>query len=124
MKTERWGSGVEGRNHTVACNNTVWTVSNAKNLSGDFTTQVNETLGFLDTFLEQAGTSREYLVSVQVILANISDRDQFNEIWCRWVGNNPANWPQRAVFAATLAPGLLLEVIATAVRSSRHPMGM
>ncbi len=117
MKTERWGSGVKGRNHTVAYNQTVWTVSNAKNLSGGFTAQVHETLGFLDVFLKQAGTSREYLVSVQVILANISDRYEFNDIWCQWVGNNPENWPQRAVFAATLAPGLLLEVIATAVRS-------
>lgn len=117
MKIERWGSGVKGRNYTVACNNTVWTVSNAKNLSGNFAAQVHETLGFLDTFLNEAGTSRDCLVSVQVILANIGDRDQFNEIWCEWVGNNPENWPQRAVFAATLAPGLLLEVIATAVRS-------
>jgi len=116
MKIERWGSGAMGRNHTVAHNETVWVVSNAISPNGDFATQVNETLGLLDAFLEQAGSSREGLVSVQVILADIRDRDRFNEIWCRWVGANPANWPQRAVFGAALAPGLLLEVTATAVR--------
>ncbi len=116
MKTDRWGSGVKGRSHTVAHGGTVWTVSNAKNLAGDFATQVAETLEFLDTSLKQAGSSRERLLSVQVILADIRNRDQFNDIWCQWIGDNPAHWPQRAVFGAALAPGLLLEVIAVASR--------
>lgn len=116
MKTERWGSGSLGRNHTVAHNQTVWTVSNARNLSGDFAAQVKETLSFLDASLAQAGTSRDGLVSVQVILSNIEDRSQFNEMWCQWIGEDQSHWPQRAVFAANLAPGLLLEIVATAIR--------
>jgi enamine deaminase RidA (YjgF/YER057c/UK114 family) len=116
MNAQRWGSGAKGRNHTVLHGNTVWTVSNARDLAGDFAAQVTETLAFLDTSLNQAGSSRECLLSVQVILADIAHRDQFNDIWCQWVGDNPAHWPQRAVFGAALAPGLLLEVVATAAR--------
>ncbi len=116
MNSERWGSGVQGRSHTVSHGHMVWTVSNARDLSGNFVAQVHETLEFLDASLTQAGSSRQRLLSVQVILADIKDRDRFNEIWCQWVGDNPAHWPQRAVFGASLAPGLLLEVIATASR--------
>jgi enamine deaminase RidA (YjgF/YER057c/UK114 family) len=117
MNIERWGTGTKGRNHTVADSRTVWTVSNARNLAGDFVAQVNETLEFLDASLKQAESSRERLLSVQVILSSIADRDQFNSIWCKWVGDNPAHWPQRVVFAATLAPGLLVEVSAVAQRN-------
>lgn len=114
MKTERWGSGTKGRSHTVRRGDTVWTVSNARNLAGDFAAQARETLEFLDASLEQAGSSRECLLSVQVILSDIGDREQFDRLWCQWLGDDPAHWPQRAVFGASLAPGLLLEVVATA----------
>jgi enamine deaminase RidA (YjgF/YER057c/UK114 family) len=117
MNSERWGSGVKGRNHTVAHGNTVWTVSNARNLSGDFAAQVLETFAFLDASLSQAGSSRQCLLSVQVMLADIKNRDRFDELWCQWVGDNPAQWPQRAVFGAALAPGLLVEIVATASRA-------
>ena len=117
MKPERWTSGAQGRSHTVAHGATVWTVANARNVSGDFAAQVKETLAFLDASLQQAGSSRECLLSVQVILADIKDRDQFNELWCQWLGDNPAHWPQRAVLGAALAPGLRLEIVATASRT-------
>ena len=116
MKTQRWGSGVPGRNHTVAYGDTVWTVSNAKNLQFGFREQATETLACLQTFLEQAGTVKTNLLSVQVILANIADRDEFDEIWCDWIGSDPNHWPQRAVLGAALAPGILVELIATASR--------
>lgn len=117
MNIERWGSQAKGRSHTVARGDTVWTVSNARNLTGNFEAQVNETLAFLEASLVQAGSSRQHLLSVQVILADIHDREQFNELWCKWIGDNPAHWPQRAVLGASLAPGLLLELIVIAARA-------
>ena len=113
---ERWRSAALGRSNTVAFGSTVWAVSNARDLTLGFEGQVKETLAILDSFLTQAGTDRTRLLTVQVILANISDRDSFNDIWCQWVGENPEHWPQRAVFGASLAPGLLIEVIAVAAR--------
>lgn len=121
MKTQRWGSGVPGRNHTVARGDTVWTVSNARNLHGGFREQAAETLTLLQSFLAQAGTDKSNLLSVQVVLANIADRDEFNEIWCAWIGTDPDRWPQRAVIGAALAPGLLVEVMATAARPEEAP---
>ena len=94
----------------------VWTVSNARNLNGSFKDQTIEALEILQSFLLEAGTDKTNLVSVQVVLAQIADRDEFNEIWCEWIGPDPSCWPQRAVFAAALAPGLRIELIATAIR--------
>lgn len=121
MKTQRWGSGARGRNHTVAHGDTVWLVSNARNVQAGFREQAMETLTRLQSFLVQAGSDKSQLLSVQVVLADIADRDDFDEIWCAWTGPDPDHWPQRAVFGASLAPGLLVEIIATAARSRPLP---
>ncbi len=114
MNSERWGSAARGRNHTVLHGQTVWTVSNASNLQAEFAVQVQETLTFLDASLQKAGSSRAGLLSVQVILADIHDRQRFDALWCDWIGEDPTQWPQRVVFGASLAPGLLLEISAVA----------
>ena len=116
MKAERWGTGSIGRSTTVAHGDRVWTVSNARNLTCSFEDQVSETLSLLQASLQRAGSDKTNLISVQVILTDIANRDAFNELWCRWIGDNPEHWPQRAVFGATLAPGLLVELIAVASR--------
>lgn len=114
----RWAASAAGRSHTVAYGGTVWTVSNARSPDGDLDAQVTETFERLDGFLAGAGSSRARLLSVQVILADIRDRDRFDALWRGWIGDDPSHWPQRAVFAATLAPGLRIEIIATAARGS------
>lgn len=117
MKAERWGSGAIGRSHTVARGDMVWSVSNAVTAHADFGTQVKETLAFLDASLGGAGSSRHQLLSVQVLLADIRQREQFNEYWCAWIGDKPEHWPQRAVLQAALAPGLAVELVVTAYRA-------
>jgi enamine deaminase RidA (YjgF/YER057c/UK114 family) len=117
MKTERWGTGAIGRSHTVARGDMVWSVSNATTAGAEFGTQVVQTLEFLDSSLEKAGSGKTKLLSVQVLLADISNRESFNQQWCEWIGENPENWPQRAVYQAALAPGLSIELIVTAYRS-------
>lgn len=116
MKIQRWGSGAVGRNHTVARGDLVWTVANATSQGADFKVQVEETLALLEASLLKAGSSRHQLLSIQVLLTDIASREQFNEFWCRWIGDNPEHWPQRAVFQAALATGLALELIVTAYR--------
>jgi enamine deaminase RidA (YjgF/YER057c/UK114 family) len=51
------------------------------------------------------------------LLADIADRPAFDQRWCTWIGDEPGHWPQRAVFGAALAPGLLIEIVATAART-------
>lgn len=116
MKPKRWGGRAIGRSHTVARGDMVWSVSNAVTAGADFETQVQETLAFLDASLEKAGSSRQRLLSVQVLLTDIARREQFDTQWCAWIGEDPQHWPQRAVFEAALAPGLEIELVVTAYR--------
>lgn len=116
-KIERWRGPAAGRSRTVAFGELVWTVSNASTPGADFEAQVVETLQRLDQSLREAGSDRGRLLSVQVILVDVSMRDAFDAFWQAWIGPDPQHWPQRAVHGGALAPGLLLEVVATAARS-------
>ncbi len=110
----RWRGTALGRSRTVAHGGLVWTVANARSTGAGFVSQVDETLSLLDQSLQAAGTSRERLLSVQVLLGDMADYKAFDERWCAWIGGNPEHWPQRAVYGAALVPGLGIEVIATA----------
>ena len=116
-KIERWRGPAEGRSRMVAFGELVWAVSNASTPGADFEAQVFETLQRLDQSLREAGSDRGRLLSVQVILADVSMRGAFDALWQAWIGPDPLHWPQRAVHGGALAPGLLLEVVATAARS-------
>lgn len=116
MNIERWRGSAAARSRIVAFGELVWTVSNASTQGADFDAQAVETLQRLDQALREAGSDRSRLLSVQVILADIAMREAFDGLWQAWIGPDPEHWPQRAVFGGSLAPGLLLEVIATAAR--------
>lgn len=121
MNIERWPSGAEGRSRTVAHGGLVWTVANATDPASapDFPAQVTQTLEALDAGLREAGSSREQLLSVQVMLASLAMKSAFDEVWCAWIGPDPAHWPQRACFEGKTAPGLLIEIMAVAAREAR-----
>jgi enamine deaminase RidA (YjgF/YER057c/UK114 family) len=120
MSIERWPADGEGRSRTVAHGNLVWTIANATDpaRATDFPAQVTQTLAALDEGLREAGSSRERLLSVQVMLASLAMKSAFDELWREWIGPDPAHWPQRACFEGKPAPGLLIEVSAVAVRGS------
>ncbi|MES3024583.1 MAG: Rid family hydrolase [Pseudomonadota bacterium] len=114
MSIERWRSGGAGRSRTVAYGGVIWTVANASANTAGFEAQVRETLQLLDTHLAEAGSARTHLLSLQVIFSDIADRTVFEPLWQAWIGPDPAHWPQRACYAAALAPGLLLELVVVA----------
>jgi enamine deaminase RidA (YjgF/YER057c/UK114 family) len=114
MQVERWASSGKGRSRTVAYGNLIWTVANASDPAADFETQVAQSLAMLESHLEQAGSARTHLLSLQVILADIGNRNAFDSAWQRWIGVNPEHWPQRACFQSGLAPGLQVELVAVA----------
>ncbi|MER2598325.1 MAG: Rid family hydrolase [Caldilineales bacterium] len=115
---QRWNSGAIGRSHAVAFNGVVWLVANTKEPGTPSAQQIDSTLDYLEAALIQAGSGKDRLLSVQVLLKDIADRDAFNDKWCQWIGEDPRNWPQRAVYGAALAPGLAIEIIAVAVQSA------
>lgn len=118
-QVERWPSSGAGRSRAVSHGDHVWAVANATDASAAFSEQAAQSLRMLDEHLTMAGASRAGLLSVQVILADINDRSAFDRLWQEWVGPSAEGWPQRACVQAVLAPGLLVELVAVAARSSR-----
>lgn len=118
MQIQRWASTAKGRSRTVSYGNIIWTVANATDVTVGFDAQAAESLRMLESHLAEAGSSRRHLLSIQVILASISDRTAFDSLWQEWVGPNPEHWPQRACFQSALAPGLLIELVAVAAPAS------
>ena len=72
----------------------------------------------LEAHLAMTGSARTHLLSLQVMLTDISNRGAFDALWKQWIGSNPEHWPQRACFQAALAPGLLVELVAVAAPAS------
>lgn len=118
MTIQRRASTAQGRSRTVAYGGLVWTVANATDPSADFEAQVAQSLALLESHLTEAGSARTHLLSLQVILTEISNRDAFDVQWREWIGPDPAHWPQRVCFQAALAPGLLVELVAVAAAAS------
>jgi len=110
----RWPGGAPGRSRTVRHGDTIHTVANAKLPSAPFADQVAQSLAMLDQHLVEGGGSRSRILSIQVLLADIDRRPDFDRQWVEWIGEDPAHWPQRAVHQASLAPGLLVELIVVA----------
>jgi enamine deaminase RidA (YjgF/YER057c/UK114 family) len=117
---ERWAGRAIGRSQSVAYADLLWTVANARDTAADFAAQVLETFAVLEQNLEATGSSRRHLLSVQVLLSDIGDRDAFDRLWCAWIGDDPQAWPQRACYGAALAPGLRVELIVTAARTGQR----
>lgn len=114
MLVQRWPASGKGRSKVVAYGGLVWTVANARTTPASFVDQVRESLDLLEAHLLLAGSSRKGLLSIQVMLSDIANRDAFDEIWQAWIGPEPGHWPQRACFQAGLAPDLLVELVAVA----------
>lgn len=114
MQIDRWPGSGKGRSRIVAFNGCVWTVANAVTPGASFEVQVAESLGMLEGHLQEAGSARTHLLSVQVLLTDISKRAAFDLQWQAWIGHDPAHWPQRACYQAELAPGLQIELVVVA----------
>ncbi len=82
-------------------------------LTGDITEQAQDVFTKVDALLEQAGTSRENLISVQIWLGDMADYDGMNAVWDAWVsGITP---PTRVCVEARMAkPHYRIEVLALA----------
>jgi enamine deaminase RidA (YjgF/YER057c/UK114 family) len=98
----------------VVHNGTVYIAGQvADDLGGDITQQTTEVLATIDALLAEAGTNRSHVLSCQVILNNIGDRDAMNAVYDAWI--DPANPPARACIEARMAhPSFKVEIIATA----------
>lgn len=67
----------------------------------------------IDRLLAEAGTSKEYLLSANIWLADMATFAEMNDVWDRWVA--PGCAPARATVEARLArPAYLVEIAVVA----------
>lgn len=87
----------------------------ADDLSQDITGQTRQVIAKIDAALEANGTDNTRLLSAQIWLKDIRDRDAMNAVWVEWLGE--AGRPARACVQANMAdPRHLVEIMITACR--------
>ena len=86
----------------------------AEDPAADVQEQTRSTLARIDALLEEAGTSREHLLTATIYLRDIDNHFALmNEVWNAWVPTGHA--PARACVEAHMArPALLVEISVTA----------
>ena len=112
MTIERWRGSAQGRNRAVRHGGLVYTVATGP--GADIQAQTRAALGGIDANLAEAGSDKACLLSVQIFLADLSQKAAMDEVWNAWIGPDWRNWPQRACVGAPLAGATLVEIVVTA----------
>jgi enamine deaminase RidA (YjgF/YER057c/UK114 family) len=82
-------------------------------IEGDVKAQTRQVLRRVDELLQEAGTDKSKLLSVQVWLDDMRLFEAHNEAWNEWV--DPSSPPSRACLTTQFwRPGMLVEVMAIA----------
>jgi enamine deaminase RidA (YjgF/YER057c/UK114 family) len=107
---------VKRRSEVVVHDNTIYIGGQvATNTQGNIEAQTREVLDAIDMLPQQAGSSRNHLLSVRILLVNIADYARMNAVWDEWIPLGHA--PTRACTLQQLInPGWRLEIIAVAAK--------
>jgi enamine deaminase RidA (YjgF/YER057c/UK114 family) len=112
MTIEHWKGSAVGRNRAVRHAGIVYTVATAP--GPDIQAQTRATLESIEASLNEAGSDKTRMLSVQIFLADMSQKDAMDEVWNAWIGPDWQNWPQRACVGAPLAGNTLVEIVVKA----------
>jgi enamine deaminase RidA (YjgF/YER057c/UK114 family) len=112
---KRFPGTATGRSRAVSFDKLVWVVSNATSPGGTFASQCREMFALADETLSKAGSGKDKLISVQVYLADITSKPEFDSYWNEWIGPDEQHWPQRVCVEAKLSGDLLVEMQIVAV---------
>jgi enamine deaminase RidA (YjgF/YER057c/UK114 family) len=87
----------------------------AEDLTQGVRGQTEQVLKKIDAILAAAGTGKAKILSANVWVTDIRNRDEMNAAWTAWA--DPANLPARATVEAKLAdPRMLVEIMVTCAR--------
>ncbi len=114
---ERKAGIYDGRNKSSGYKDLVWTVATSSDTSVGIEQQTSLTLATIQTNLIELGSDKTRIVSAQVYIANMADKQHMDSVWKGWLGDDPEHWPQRACLGVNLEGDVLIEVTVTAVRS-------
>jgi enamine deaminase RidA (YjgF/YER057c/UK114 family) len=88
-------------------------VAGAEGFSQPVREQVRLVFGRIDELLQSVGSDRTKMLSVTVLLRDITDFPVFSEEWDAWIDHD--HLPSRATMQAELvSPDILVELIVTA----------
>jgi len=113
---ERKNGIYDGRNKSSAYKDLVWTVATSSDTSVGIEQQTRLTLDTIQANLIELGSDKNRIISAQVYIANMAEKQHMDSVWKSWLGNNPEHWPQRACLGVNLEGDVLIEVTVTAVR--------
>lgn len=100
----------------VVHGNTVYVAGTVPDdLSQDIKGQTAQILKKIDGVLEACGSHKSKILSANIWVTDIRNRDGMNEAWLAWL--DPANPPARATVEAKLAdPRMLVEIMVVAAK--------
>ncbi|MCK6543969.1 hypothetical protein L6Q79_14950 [bacterium] len=75
-KIKRWNASVPGRSRMVSHDNIIWVVSTVAKIP-DFDKEVEACLYQLEKPLEETGSHKTHILSLQIILSRIESRGVF-----------------------------------------------
>jgi enamine deaminase RidA (YjgF/YER057c/UK114 family) len=92
----------------------------ADDASLDAEGQTADVLQQIDTLLARAGTTKQHLLSMQIVLADMADFAAMNRAWDAWM--DPAHKPARMTIEARLAnPAWRVEITGIAALPQIYP---
>jgi enamine deaminase RidA (YjgF/YER057c/UK114 family) len=112
MTIQRWKGTAAGRNRAVRHAGIVYTVATAA--GPDIQSQTKKSLEIIEKNLNEAGSDKTRMLSVQIFLADMSHKDAMDEVWNPWIGPDWQTWPQRACVGAPLHGSTLVEIVVKA----------
>ena len=114
MTIQRWKGDAAGRNRAVRHAGIVYTVATAGSAGPDIKAQTRASLEAIERNLNEAGSDKTRMLSVQIFLADMAQKAAMDEVWNPWIGADWQTWPQRACVGAPLAGGTLVEIVVKA----------
>ncbi|HXA37485.1 MAG TPA: RidA family protein [Phenylobacterium sp.] len=107
---------VKGRSAGSIHGDLVWLAGVADTDAPDIDVQTTDLFAKLDRLLADAGADRTRILSASIHLADLKDKPVFDRAWDRWVGDDPAHWPQRTCVGGELIGRYLVEIKLVATR--------
>lgn len=104
----------QGRNAGRKYNGLAWAVGTDKARAADVYSQTKATLAEIDRVLGELGTDRSRLLNATIYIVEIGQKAEMERAWLEWIGDDAANWPQRACVQAALAGDTLVEITVVA----------